>query len=134
MLLKLLLGHQTVTKAREAALRMINVIFPVKYCSSSPMLRALLMSVGRMKVLGAVLSLAPGAGGHRSGCGLTLSQARLWWHRSGKSQRDVEAQSPPSPLDVSIPSFSIIPYTCPQQAQPSEPSWEVNTAQCENEQ
>lgn len=54
MLLKPVLGHQTVTKAREAVLRMINVIFPVKYCSSSPVLTG----VGRMKELGAVLSLA----------------------------------------------------------------------------
>lgn len=65
MLLKPVLGHQTVTKAREAVLRMINVIFPVKYCSSFPVLTG----VGRMKVLGAVLSLAE----HRFGCGLTLS-------------------------------------------------------------
>lgn len=86
MLLKLLLGHQTVTKAREAVLRMINVIFPVKFRSSSPVLRVLLRAVGRMEVLGAVPSLAPGAG-HRSGCGLTLSQAGLWWAQIRQSPK-----------------------------------------------
>lgn len=47
---------------------MINVIFAVKCCSSSPVLRALLMGVGRMEVLGAFS--APGAG----------AQLWLWPH------------------------------------------------------
>lgn len=51
-------------------------------------------------------------------------------HRSGRDQRDVEAQSPPNPLDVSILFFFHYPPHLP----PSEPSWVVNTAQCENEQ
>lgn len=65
-------GAPNCDKGQGGGAEVINVVFPGKFCSSSPVLKALLTAVGRKKVLGAVLSLAPGAG----------AQIWLWPHPS----------------------------------------------------
>jgi len=94
-------GHQTVTKAREAALRVINVVFPGKDCSSSNKWRV--RWGWRRSVLLAARGLSAEGTAHARArsddCGLTLSAGRAAVG-TRQAKAEAEAQSPPTPPSV----------------------------------
>lgn len=96
---------------------MINVVFPVKYCSSSPVLRA----ARRTKALGAVLSLAPGAGAQVWLRPHPLPGLALVGTGQAKAKGMLRHRALPA-LGCFHPFFFHYPHTCPQQAQPSSPA------------
>lgn len=109
---------------------MINVIFPAKYCSSSAVLRALPMGVGRTKALGAVLSLAPGAGAQPTlGTGLAVASPSLRpglvGTRQVKAKRMLRHRALPAPR--MYPSLLFPSSPTPASSRPGHPCHPAHT-------